>query len=68
MTVEAWIAEQTPVEEAAALTAQLVAIRSFPGEEGEVQGAVAAWLRAQDILHQMRGIGYLGLSACGSTF
>lgn len=31
-------------EEAAALTAELVAIRSYPGEEGEVQRAVAAWL------------------------
>jgi acetylornithine deacetylase/succinyl-diaminopimelate desuccinylase-like protein len=49
MTFEAWIAEQTQVEEAAALTAQLVAIRSFPGEEGEVQRAVAAWLQAQGL-------------------
>jgi acetylornithine deacetylase/succinyl-diaminopimelate desuccinylase-like protein len=32
-------------EEAAALTARLVSIRSYPGEEGDVQRAVAAWLR-----------------------
>ena len=49
MTVEAWLAEQTLVEEAAALTAQLVAIRSYPGEEGTVQRAVAAWLEAQGL-------------------
>jgi len=36
-------------EEAAALTAELVSLRSYPGEEGEVQRAVAAWLRAQGI-------------------
>ena len=32
-------------EEAAALTAHLVSFRSYPGEEGPVQRAVAGWLR-----------------------
>ena len=36
-------------EEAAALTAHLVSFRSYPGEEGEVQRAVAAWLREQGL-------------------
>lgn len=36
-------------EEAADLTAHLVAIRSYPGEEGPVQRAVANWLRAQGL-------------------
>jgi succinyl-diaminopimelate desuccinylase len=36
-------------EEAAALTASLVEIRSYPGEEGDVQRRVAAWLEAQGI-------------------
>ncbi|MCA9878971.1 MAG: M20/M25/M40 family metallo-hydrolase, partial [Thermomicrobiales bacterium] len=31
-------------EEAAALTSELVAFRSYPGEEGPVQRHVAAWL------------------------
>ncbi|MDQ4100088.1 MAG: M20/M25/M40 family metallo-hydrolase [Chloroflexota bacterium] len=44
MIDEAWLREAADVEEAAALTAQLVAIRSYPGEEGAVQRAVAAWL------------------------
>lgn len=39
-----WIHDAIGVEEAAALTAQLVAIRSYPGEEGAVQRAIAAWL------------------------
>jgi len=39
-----WLREAATDEEAAALTAELVAIRSYPGEEGAVQRAVAAWL------------------------
>ena len=49
MTANTWIDEQTPVEEAAELTAQLVAIRSYPGEEEPLQRAVADWLRAQGL-------------------
>ena len=41
---EAWLGESSDVEEAAALMARLVAYRSYPGEEGAVQRAVAAWL------------------------
>ncbi len=44
-----WLTASADVEEAAALTAQLVAIRSYPGEEGAVQRAVAAWLTAQGV-------------------
>ncbi|MGI9252214.1 MAG: M20 family metallopeptidase [Thermomicrobiales bacterium] len=36
-------------EEAAALTASLVAVRSYPGEEGDVQRVVARWLEGQGI-------------------
>src|SRR5262245_39158587 len=44
-----WLEACSDVEEAAALTAQLVAIRSYPGEEGVVQRAVAAWLDGQGV-------------------
>lgn len=40
----AWIQGAIPVEEGAALTGELVGIRSYPGEEAAVQRAVAAWL------------------------
>jgi succinyl-diaminopimelate desuccinylase len=40
----AWLASATNDEEAAALTARLVSIRSYPGEEAAVQREVAAWL------------------------
>ncbi|HWQ12398.1 MAG TPA: M20/M25/M40 family metallo-hydrolase [Roseiflexaceae bacterium] len=39
-----WLHSAIPAEEGAALTAELVGIRSYPGEEGAVQRAVAAWL------------------------
>lgn len=42
-----WLAAHSDVEEAAALLAELVAIRSLPGEEGAVQERVAAWLTEQ---------------------
>lgn len=41
---ERWLAASSDMEEAADLTASLVAIKSLPGEEAEVQAAVAAWL------------------------
>jgi acetylornithine deacetylase/succinyl-diaminopimelate desuccinylase-like protein len=44
-----WLTESSEVEEAAALLAELVAIRSLPGEEGAVQARVAAWLEAQGL-------------------
>jgi acetylornithine deacetylase/succinyl-diaminopimelate desuccinylase-like protein len=42
---ESWLQCLVTSEEAATLTAELVAIRSYPGEEGEVQRHVAGWLR-----------------------
>ena len=39
-----WLREAADVEEAAALTTRLVALRSYPGEEAAVQAAVASWL------------------------
>lgn len=47
--MDAWLAAMGDVEEAAALTAALVAIRSQPGEEGAVQRAVARWLTDQEL-------------------
>ena len=43
---ESWLADVVSDEEAAALTSELVAYRSYPGEEGPVQRHVAAWLTA----------------------
>lgn len=39
-----WITNSTNDDEAYALTAALVAVRSYPGEEAEVQQLVANWL------------------------
>ncbi|HET7035828.1 MAG TPA: M20/M25/M40 family metallo-hydrolase [Thermomicrobiaceae bacterium] len=36
-------------EELAELTARLVSYRSYPGQEGDVQRAIARWLRAHDL-------------------
>ena len=46
---EPWLRELFDPEEAAALTGELVAIRSYPGEEGPVQRHVAGWLEANDL-------------------
>lgn len=48
-----WLDASADVEEAAALTASLVAIRSYPGEEGDVQRAVAAWLNEQGVAAEL---------------
>jgi NADPH-dependent glutamate synthase beta subunit-like oxidoreductase len=37
------------IDEAAALTAQLVSIRSYPGEEADVQAFVADWFERHGI-------------------
>jgi acetylornithine deacetylase/succinyl-diaminopimelate desuccinylase-like protein len=53
-----FLQQATELEEAAALTAQLVGIRSYPGGEGDVQRAIAAWLRANGVdaeLHELGG-------------
>lgn len=39
-----WLDESSNAEEAAALTARFVSLRSYPGEEGTVQRDVAVWL------------------------
>src|SRR5690348_15846494 len=44
-----WLAESADAEEAAALTTRLVAHRSYPGEEANVQAAVADWFRVQGL-------------------
>ncbi len=44
-----WIDDAVDTEEAAALTAHLVSFRSYPGQEGDVQRAVAAWLHENGI-------------------
>ncbi|HEX5503322.1 MAG TPA: M20/M25/M40 family metallo-hydrolase, partial [Thermomicrobiales bacterium] len=46
---EAWLRAAADPEEAFALTAHLVSFRSYPGEEGAVQRAVAAWLTEQGL-------------------
>lgn len=54
MTDDAWIRAAIDGEEAAALTARLVAIRSYPGEEGAVQRAIAAWLTENSLAPEMQ--------------
>ena len=46
---ESWLHSLFTPEEAAALTADLVAIRSYPGEESPVQRYVAGWLEANGL-------------------
>jgi acetylornithine deacetylase/succinyl-diaminopimelate desuccinylase-like protein len=46
---EAWLRAAADPEEAFALTAHLVSFRSYPGEEGPVQRAIAAWLADQGL-------------------
>lgn len=49
MADSAWLRKMADEEEAAALTARLVSIRSYPGEEQAVQESVAGWFREQGI-------------------
>jgi acetylornithine deacetylase/succinyl-diaminopimelate desuccinylase-like protein len=46
---ESWLRDLFDTEEGAAFTAELVAIRSYPGEEGPVQRHVAGWLATNGI-------------------
>jgi acetylornithine deacetylase/succinyl-diaminopimelate desuccinylase-like protein len=46
---ESWLRDLIDPEEAAALTGELVAIRSFPGQEGPAQRHVAGWLEANGL-------------------
>jgi acetylornithine deacetylase/succinyl-diaminopimelate desuccinylase-like protein len=47
--IESWLRDLFDPEEAAALTGELVAIRSYPGQEGPVQRHVAGWLEANGL-------------------
>jgi acetylornithine deacetylase/succinyl-diaminopimelate desuccinylase-like protein len=49
-TDSVWLESSSDAEEAAALLAQIVAIRSLPGEEGPVQQRVASWLVANGLV------------------
>ncbi|MGH2530960.1 MAG: M20 family metallopeptidase [Thermomicrobiales bacterium] len=50
MTIdETWLQASSDPEEAADLTAALVRIRSYPGEEAAAQGLVAGWLDREGI-------------------
>jgi hypothetical protein len=44
-----WLRDLFDPEEAASLTAELVAIRGYPGQEGPVQRHVAGWLEANGL-------------------
>lgn len=48
-----WLSENSDVEEAAALLAELVAIRSLPGSEGPVQTRVASWLHEHGLVPEV---------------
>jgi acetylornithine deacetylase/succinyl-diaminopimelate desuccinylase-like protein len=50
----AWLHAEIDEEEAASLTSALVAHRSYPGEEGEAQRAVANWLTGNGLAPQMQ--------------
>lgn len=51
-----WIEQAIDVEECFALTAHLVSFRSYPGEEGPVQQAVAQWFRDQGMAPELRDV------------
>jgi len=46
---ESWVHGLSTAEAAGALTAELVSIRSYPGQEGPVQRHVAQWLEANGL-------------------
>ena len=51
---ESWLRDLIAPNEAAALTAELVAFRSYPGEEGSVQRHVAWWLEANGLTPELQ--------------
>ena len=53
---ELWLSASSDAVEAAALTAQLVAHRSYPGEEAAVQRAVATWLRENGLHPELQPV------------
>ena len=56
MNEDEWIRASANPEEAAALTAQLVSIRSYPGEELVAQRAVAAWLSEHGLRPELQDV------------
>ena len=57
---EAWLDAVADADESADLAARLVAIRSYPGEEGAVQRAVFDWLSAADLAPEEQATGEVG--------
>ena len=51
---EPWLRDLFAPDEAAALTTELVAYRSYPGEEGPVQRHVAGWLEANGLSPELQ--------------
>lgn len=51
---EQWLSRLVRDEEAAALTAELVAYRSYPGQEGPVQRHVRDWLAANGVQPELQ--------------
>jgi succinyl-diaminopimelate desuccinylase len=51
---ESWLRDLFAPEEAAALTGELIAFRSYPGEEGPVQRHVAGWLEANGLVPELQ--------------
>ena len=47
--IESWLRDLLDPEQASALAAELVAIRSYPGQEGPVQRHLAGWLEANGL-------------------
>lgn len=52
--IDAWLEMLFTDDEAAALTSELVAVRSYPGEEGGVQRRVAEWLAAHGLQPELQ--------------
>lgn len=50
----AWLTSASNAEEAAALTAEFVSHRSYPGQEGDAQRAVAAWLERNGLAPELQ--------------
>ncbi len=57
VNIDDWLEASTDAEEAAALLAELVAIRSLPGEEQAVQVRVATWLAGQGLAPELVDVG-----------
>lgn len=57
MIDETWLSGAAPLEESAALIAQLVSIRSYPGQEHDAQKAVAKWLHEHGMREELQETG-----------